>query len=113
MISDLNSSNSNDDLQNRAWNQLIKDSGMEITGQIGTLKYLNRCFIRKGPGVHMMFKGTRGAINVLVMEGERVTTRIATGNDTMDWLLIPCPVGCMADQVESLLNRAIRWHELH
>ena len=122
MISNTYNSDSNQDLQNLAWNQLIKDSGMEISGAIGTLKYLNRCFIRKGPGVHMILKGTRGAVNVLVMEGEQVTTRIATGNDSVDWLLIPCPIGCMAiignknealDQVESLLNRNIRWHNLH
>jgi len=119
MISYRHDRDSHNDVQTMEWNRLIKDSGMEIDGAMASLKYLHRCFIRKGPGVHLILKGTRGMVNVLVMEGERVTRRIATGNDAMDWVLIPCPIGCMAiigkknealDQVEKLLSRTIRWH---
>lgn len=101
------------------WNQLVQDFGMEINGPIGTLKYLNRCFIRKGPGLHMVLRGIKGAVNVLIMDGEYVADRIATGNDSMDWVLLPCPIGSMAiidnkyealDRIEQLLGSSIRWH---
>ena len=107
-------------IQISAWNSLIRDFGMEIDGPIGTLKFLNRCFIRKGPGVHMELRGIKGVVNVLIMDGEYVTERIATGNDSMDWVLIPCPIGSMAiignkyedlDRIEQLLDRTIRWHQ--
>ena len=103
----------------KAWNYLVKDFGMEIDGAISTLQFLNRCYIRKGPGVHMVLRGKKGAVNVLIMDGEYVPGRIATGNESLDWVLIPCPIGSMAiignkfealDMIEQLLNRNIHWH---
>lgn len=101
------------------WNQTVKDFGMEIDSAIGPLKLVKRCFVRKGPGVHMVLKGNKGAVNVLIMDGEYVPERIVRGNEFMDWLLLPCPIGSMAiighkseslDQIEQLLERSIHWH---
>ena len=104
------------------WNYQVKDLGMEIDSAIGKVQFLNRCFIRKGPGVHMVLRGKKGAVNVLIMEGEYVPERIATGNESLDWVLIPCPIGSMAiigkkfealDQIEQLLDSNIHWRYKH
>ena len=108
--------------QSGSGNYLKQEFGMEIDDAIGILKFQKRCFFRKGPGVHLVLRGARGSVDVLIMDGEYVCQRIVTGNDSLDCRLIPCPIGSMAiigkkhealDQIEQLLSQTIHWHYIH
>lgn len=111
-----------EDTQGDELNNLFKDFGMVLKGNIGKITYAKRCFVRNGTGVHLVLSGSKGPVSVLIIKGEYVRNRTTTRGTNMDWILIPCPIGSLAIignkeellvEVENAINANIRWPYLH
>ncbi len=103
-------------------NNLFKDFGMELKGNIGKITYAKRCFVRNGAGMHLVLSGSKGSVTVLIIDGEYVPNRMTIKGTDTDWILIPCPIGSMAiignkdeplDEVENVISANIKWLYLH
>ena len=122
MNNDYYSQLPNEDILRNELNNLFKDFGMELKGNIGEIMYAKRCFVRNGPGMHLVLSGTKGSVTVLIINGEYVHNRMMIRGTCMDWILTPCSIGSLAiignkdeplDAVENAISANIRWTYLH
>jgi hypothetical protein len=70
---------------------LFEQFGGELMGSLGLVTYSGKCAARKGDGIHLVLRGERGPVTVIVMPGEHVEQREAIHSDHLGMPAIGWP----------------------
>ena len=92
--------------------------GFEFRSLVEGITAAAPCWIRKGKGLHMVLRGSEGAVTVLLMPGEYLDERRQLRSPRWSGTLLPEQWGSMAVLAEAgedtvaiarLMERSVRW----
>ena len=99
-------------------NNLLEPYNMAFTQQIGQVNFAGICLMRRSSGVHLVVKGAKGPVTILMMPGEYVGERKTMRDRRLEGVLIPTDngsiaiigeVGEMLEQYEGRIDSALNY----
>ena len=97
---------------------MLSSFGATLQEDLGAVRFMSRCRIRKTDGMHLVLNGVRGPITVLLMPEEQMLQVEAVDGTRFHGLVVPAGRGSMAvvgEKAEPLgnlvekLDRAVVW----
>lgn len=67
-----------------------------ISGDIGLVKFASKCDIHDKPGGHIVLKGDKGSVTVLIMPSETIAKRFRVKDKRFNGVVVPMNTGSMA-----------------
>jgi len=87
------------DRQNRSLsqvNRLLAEFGGSMNRLVAEVSYLGSCEIHNKPGVHMVVKGDRGPVTIMLLRGVTVNSQKSISDQRFRGLIVPTGSGSMA-----------------
>lgn len=95
---------------------VTQPSGVNVVGDLGTVRHASVCQMRRYPGSHLVLAGTQGPVTVLIMPQERVSEPMTITDDRFAGRIVPTVNGSMAivgeqgealDEIETRLRSSL------
>lgn len=118
IVDDLAPRNSVITIQNSQVQNLFESVGITLNGDLGTVIYAERCYIREQVSLHLVLNGSKGPVTVIVMPEQPLEKSIPIKHATLNGIIVPCPKGSMAIigvpgeplyQIETKIRREVVW----
>lgn len=99
-------------------NQVLAPLGISVEAGVGRVHYAGTCRIRRHVGAHLVLKGEKGPVTVLLMPGEPVGRRLTVHDAEFRGIIVPAGEASIAivgqpgealDDVERRLRLAVRF----
>lgn len=97
---------------------LFESVGMTLNGDLGTVIYAQRCYIRGQLSLHLVLAGSNGPVTVILMPEQLLEESIPIRHTTLNGIIVPCPKGSMAivgvpgeplQQIETKMRKEVIW----
>lgn len=104
-----------------AWAQVqlaLRPAGVGLSGDIGVVTFASPCVVRGKIAGHIVIRGDKAPVTVLLMPSERVRVRSSFGGPDYRGYLVPTDVGTIAivgapeeglERFEDQVRAAVRW----
>ncbi len=98
--------------------ELLARFGADLQGELGQVSYAGTCAFRRQHGIHMVLRGERGPVTVLILPGETLDDITDVSDTRFTGVIIPIPNGSMAivgeqgepiERLERRLRSAVVW----
>jgi len=118
IINDLEPRRTELDIQSQQLQSLFNSVGMKVSGNLGTVNYARRCYIRDQVSLHLVLAGSKGPVTVIVMPEDPIENTIPIEHTYFNGIIVPCPKGSMAivgepgeslNEVETKMREAVTW----
>ena len=96
---------------------LVAPLGVELQGDLGPITHASLCAVRAKVAAHLVIKGTKAPVTLLLMPGQEVNARSPIEQDYLVGVLVPIRGGSMAivgaggeplDRIEARVRSAVR-----